>query len=143
MLSNNSALLSQSLQHWYQYFLTTTNDDKSTTEPPLKPPAAHHAGVEVLVDAAEGVWGDLSFAGQQQGDVGDAQRVEALRVQSPPVRQEHPVGRRGAAGAQAGRAAVGRRLDDVPALLQLLLPLIQNPAGTVCESILTAAASTC
>lgn len=45
---------------------------------PNRPPGTHHAGVEVLVDAAEGVRGDLSFAGQQQGDVSDAQRVEAL-----------------------------------------------------------------
>lgn len=95
---------------------------------------AHHAGVEVLVDAAERVRGHLSFAGQQQGDVGDTQRVEALRVQSPPVHQEDPVSRRAAACAEAGRAAVGRGIDDVPALLQLLLPLIQNPAGTVYTS---------
>lgn len=96
-----------------------------------KSPGAHHAGVEVLVHSAEGVRGDLSLAGQQQADVRDAQHVEALRVESPSVRQEHPVSRGGATRAQAGRAAVGRRLDDVPALLQLVLPLIQNPAGTL------------
>lgn len=38
--------------------------------------------------------------------------------------------RRSAARAQAGRAAVRSRLDDVPALFELLLPLIQNPEGT-------------
>lgn len=91
--------------------------------------AAHHAGVEVLVHAAERVRRHLSLAGQQQCDVGDAQRVQALRVRRPAVRQEDAVSCRGAAGTEAGRAAVRCGLDDVPALLQLLLPLIQDPVG--------------
>lgn len=94
-------------------------------------PPAHHASVQALVHAAERVWRHLSFAGQQQCDVGDSQCVEALGVQSPAVCQEYAVHHRTAAGAQAGRAAVRRGLDDVPALLQSLFTLIQDPAGTV------------
>lgn len=90
----------------------------------------HHASVQVLVHATEGVRCHLALAGQQQCDVGDAQRVEGLRVQRPAVGQEDPVGGGGAAGAEAGGAAVGRGLDDVPALLQLLLPFIQDPEDT-------------
>lgn len=89
--------------------------------------SAHHAGVEVLLHATERVGGHLPFAGEQQGDVGDAQRVKTLRFRSPSVRQENPVSRGSAAGAQVGRAAVRSRLDDVPARFQLLLPLIQDP----------------
>lgn len=70
----------------------------------------------------------LPFAGQQQSDVRDAERVEALRIQRPPIRQEHPVSRWTRAGVQTGRATVGRGLDDIPALLQLFLPFVQNPA---------------
>lgn len=94
-------------------------------------PLTHHAGVQVLVHTAERVWRHLSFARQQQCDVGDSQRVEALGVQSPAVCQKYAVRPWTAAGAQAGRAAVWRGLDDVPALLQSLFTLIQDPAGTV------------
>lgn len=91
---------------------------------------SHHAGVEVLVHAAEGVGRHLALAGQQQGDVGHAQRVEGLGVQGAPVGEEDALSDRPASGAQVGRAAVGRGLDHVPALFRQLLALIQHPGRT-------------
>lgn len=72
--------------------------------------------------------GHFSLAGQQEADISDAQGVETLCVQSTAVGQEHAVSRRTSTRGQTSRAAVGRGLDDVPILFQLLFTLIKNPA---------------
>lgn len=71
----------------------------------------------------------LPFAGHEQRDVGDAQRVQGLRVGCPAVREERAVSG-GAARAQAGRAAVRRVVDHLPARLGGILALIKNSTGT-------------
>lgn len=90
----------------------------------------HHARVEVLVHPAEGVRCHLPFAGHEKGDVGDAQRIQGLRVGRPAVREEGAMGR-GAARAQAGRATVRRVVNHLPARLGGILALVKDSSEEI------------
>lgn len=97
----------------------------------------HHAAVEVLLHLAEGVWGRLSLAGDDDADVGDGQGAVRLALGRPPVRDVDAL--RGVA-ADVGGPAGRRGLDELAALLQTLLPLVQHaahPPEETCSTIST------
>lgn len=87
---------------------------------------SHHAAVQVLVHLAEGVWGRLPFAGDDDAEVGDSEGGVGLALGRPAVRDVDAL--RGVA-ADVGWTAGGRGLDEVAALLQTFLPLVQHPGG--------------
>lgn len=86
----------------------------------------HHAAVDVLLHLAEGVWRRLALAGDDDADVGDGQRGVHLALRCPAVRDVDALGR---IAADVGRPPRGRGLDEVTALLQPLLPLVQYAVG--------------
>lgn len=83
----------------------------------------YHAAVEVLLHLAEGVWWRLAFAGNDDADVSDGQGGVRLALWRPAVRDVDTLG---GIAADVGRTARGCGLDEVAALLQPLLPLIQH-----------------
>lgn len=86
----------------------------------------HHAAVEVLLHLAEGVRRRLAFARDDDADVGDGQGGVRLAVRRSAVRDVDSLG---GVAADVGGTTSGRGLDEVAALLQPLLPLIQDSAG--------------
>lgn len=85
----------------------------------------HHATVEVLLHLAEGVWRRLPLAGDNDADVGDGQWVLRLHERRAAEGDEDAlwVGR---AVVDVGAAAVGRGLDDLAALDETLLALVED-----------------
>lgn len=86
----------------------------------------HHAAVEILFHLAEGVWGRLSLARDDDADVGDGQGGVQLALRCPAVGDVDALG---GIAADVGWTTGGCGLDEVAALLQSLLPLIQHAVG--------------
>lgn len=84
---------------------------------------SHHAAVEILLHLAEGVRGGLSFARDDDADVGDGQGSVWLALGCPAVGDVDALG---GIAADVGWTTRGCGLDEVAALLQSLLPLIQH-----------------
>lgn len=87
---------------------------------------SHHAAIKILLHLAEGVRGRLPLAGDDDADVSDRQGGVRLALRSPPVGDVDALG---GIAADVGGATGGRGLDEVAALLQPLLPLIQHTVG--------------
>lgn len=87
----------------------------------------HHAAVDVLFHLAEGVRRRLALAGNDDTDVGDGQCGVRLALRGPSVCDVDALG---GVAADVGRPPRGRGLDEVAALLQTLLPLVQHAGGT-------------
>lgn len=89
--------------------------------------STHHATVEVLLHLAEGVRRRLPLAGDDDTDVGDGQRVLRLHERCAAEGDEDAL-RVGRAVVDVGAAAVGRGLDDLAALDEALLALVEDAA---------------
>lgn len=87
---------------------------------------SHHAAVEIPLHLAEGVGGHLSFARDNDADIGDGEGGVWLTLWRPAIGDVDSLRR---VAADVGRAAGGCALDEVASLLQPLLPLIQYAGG--------------
>ncbi|KAK0149404.1 hypothetical protein N1851_009873 [Merluccius polli] len=76
----------------------------------------------------KGVWWRLALAGDDDADVGDCQRVLRL-YRRPAAEVDEDALRVGRAVVHVGAAAVRRGLDDLTALDQELLALVQYPGS--------------
>lgn len=86
----------------------------------------HHAAVKILLHLAEGMRGRLTLARDDDADVSDSQSGVLLALRRPPVGDIDALW---GITADVGRTARGCGLDEVAALLQSLLPLIQHTVG--------------
>lgn len=75
---------------------------------------SYHTAVQILLHLAEGVWRSLSFAWNNDADVGDGQSSVRLALRCPPVGDIDALG---GVSADVGRATRGGCLDKVAALL--------------------------
>lgn len=87
---------------------------------------SHHAAVEILLHLTEGVRGRLSLARDDDADVGDSQGGVWLALRCPAVGDVNALG---GVAADVGWTTGGRGLDELAALHQPLLPLIQHAVG--------------
>lgn len=85
----------------------------------------HHADVEVLLHLAEGMWWRLALAGDDDADVCHCQGVLRLDGRCSTEGDEDAL-RVGGAVVDIGAAAVRCGLDDLAALDQTLLALVQH-----------------
>ena len=85
----------------------------------------HHANVEVLVHLAEGMWWRLALAGDDDADVCHCQGVLRLDGWCSAEGDENAL-RGGGAVVDVGAAAIRCGLDDLAALDQTLLTLVQD-----------------
>lgn len=85
----------------------------------------HHATVQVPVHFAEGVWRCLALAGDDHADVRHCQGILRLDRRGSAQSDEDAL-RVGGAVVDVGAASVRRGLDDLAALDQTVLALIQH-----------------
>lgn len=92
----------------------------------LESHSTHHAAVEILLHLAEGVRRRFSLAWNNDADVGDSQGGVRLALRRPSVGDIDALG---GVATDVGWATEGCGLDEVAALLQPLLPLVQHTEG--------------
>jgi len=96
----------------------------------------YHAAVEVLLHFTEGVWRYLALAGDNDANIRHCQRVLRLDWWRSAECDKDAL-RGGGAVVDVGAAAIRCGLDDLAALDQALLTLIQHPVtggGKTCQA---------